>query len=241
MYLEELKISILYDNRKIKEGPVPGWGFSAFLNLPERDVLFDAGADRMILEQNLKEMSIDQREQDLIFLSHPHSDHTGGLSSVLNENTEVRLLSDFPESLKNHIRASESELEIRDRGGKIGPGLFTTGKMTGEIWGERVFEQSLALSTSQGTVLITGCAHPGVEKIIAKTKEVTGEKIHLVLGGLHLKNKDEEQIKDTLDRIEPQIEKIAPCHCSGDKAIKLIEKRFEERFVPAGVGKKIKI
>jgi 7,8-dihydropterin-6-yl-methyl-4-(beta-D-ribofuranosyl)aminobenzene 5'-phosphate synthase len=35
------------------------------------------------------------------------------------------------------------------------------------------------------------------------------------------------------------VEKIAPCHCSGDRARKLFEKHFGSSYIPAGVGKEI--
>ena len=45
---------------------------------------------------------------------------------------------------------------------------------------------SLAIDTPDGIVLIVGCSHPTIEKIVEAAKNVINKPIHLVLGGLHL-------------------------------------------------------
>ena len=49
-----------------------------------------------------------------------------------------------------------------------------------------VMEISLAIDTPDGIVLIVGCSHPTIEKIVETAKSVTGKPIHLVVGGTHL-------------------------------------------------------
>ena len=38
---------------------------------------------------------------------------------------------------------------------------------------------------------------------------------------------------------EEGIQKVAPCHCSGDLTRKLFKKAYGEDFIAAGMGKKI--
>ncbi|HET9200788.1 MAG TPA: MBL fold metallo-hydrolase [Dehalococcoidia bacterium] len=49
-----------------------------------------------------------------------------------------------------------------------------------------VMEISLAIDTPEGIVLIVGCSHPTLEKIVAAARSVIDKPVHLVLGGTHL-------------------------------------------------------
>src|SRR5215469_3381380 len=55
-------------------------------------------------------------------------------------------------------------------------------------WGAdlEVREISLAIDTPDGIVLIVGCSHPTIEKILEAAKGVINKPIHLILGGTHL-------------------------------------------------------
>ncbi|GAB6270151.1 MAG: hypothetical protein STSR0002_28940 [Smithella sp.] len=48
-------------------------------------------------------------------------------------------------------------------------------------------EQAALLKTSAGTVVITGCAHPGIVSIVETAKKILPkDDIALVMGGFHL-------------------------------------------------------
>jgi len=85
-----MQLIILYDN--VARPPLrEGWGFSALIKLQDRKILFDAGADRLLLEHNVEELGIDLSEITDVFLSHPHCDHVGGLSYVLERARRARI------------------------------------------------------------------------------------------------------------------------------------------------------
>src|SRR5215813_225301 len=46
-------------------------------------------------------------------------------------------------------------------------------------------ELSLALRTPDGLIVVAGCSHPGIEKILAATRAID-DHIHCIFGGLHL-------------------------------------------------------
>ena len=52
-------------------------------------------------------------------------------------------------------------------------------------WGVdlEVKEISLAIDTPDGIVLVVGCSHPTIEKIVEAAKNTINKPIHLVLGG----------------------------------------------------------
>jgi 7,8-dihydropterin-6-yl-methyl-4-(beta-D-ribofuranosyl)aminobenzene 5'-phosphate synthase len=98
-------------------------------------------------------------------------------------------------------------------------------------------EISLALETEKGIVLITGCSHSRVERIIAATKEFTHQKIELVDGGFHLLPYDEGYIKDLALKIKGElgVHRVAPAHCTGNLAFKIFRELYKENYSYAGV------
>lgn len=101
-----------------------------------------------------------------------------------------------------------------------------------------VMEISLAIDTPHGIVLIVGCSHPTIEKIVATARQTIDKPIHLVLGGTHLlPAKDDEitRIGRSL-RDDWKVEWIAPDHCTGEPAFAILKKTFGSRYLYAGLG-----
>ena len=101
-----------------------------------------------------------------------------------------------------------------------------------------VMEISLAIDTPQGTVLIVGCSHPTIEKIVKTTKAKIDKPIHLVLGGLHLlpAKDDETQRIATALRETWDVRWIAPDHCTGEPAFEILKQTFGDHYLYAGLG-----
>ena len=100
-------------------------------------------------------------------------------------------------------------------------------------------DQALVVNLRQkGLVVISGCAHSGIINTVKQAQRIAGvEEIYAVLGGFHLKNADEKRIRLTINQlieIDPEI--IAPCHCTGSKAIGRIAKAFGDRCRLIGTG-----
>ena len=102
-------------------------------------------------------------------------------------------------------------------------------------------EVSLAIETPDGQVVVAGCSHPGIERILAS---VAGRdrRISLVTGGLHLVNADGAHIEQLATRLRDhwQVDRLAPGHCTGEVAFLLLERLFGTRFLHAGVGAVLK-
>jgi 7,8-dihydropterin-6-yl-methyl-4-(beta-D-ribofuranosyl)aminobenzene 5'-phosphate synthase len=119
----------------------------------------------------------------------------------------------------------------------ISEDIFTTGEM-----GHNIPEQALVIKTDQGLLVITGCAHPGIVEILARVREQFDEPVHLVLGGFHLRSKSKVEIDSILrDLRRLGIEKVGPCHCSGDLAIAMFAAEYRENFTQVGVGKILQV
>jgi len=229
-----IKITIVYDNNDYGPRLRSDWGFSCVIKLAAEAILFDTGGDGVILLDNMKRLGIDPKGISRVLLSHIHGDHVGGLSAFLRQNSKVTVYvpGSFPARLKEEIRYSGATLEEVCQAKEIFPGVFTTGELDGGIK-----EQSVVLQSSRGLVVITGCAHPGIANVVRQAKEIGQDRVHLVLGGFHLGGATTSAIEGIIEIfLKLGIEKVAPCHCSGDRARKLFEKHFGHSYIPAGVG-----
>jgi 7,8-dihydropterin-6-yl-methyl-4-(beta-D-ribofuranosyl)aminobenzene 5'-phosphate synthase len=107
-------------------------------------------------------------------------------------------------------------------------------------WGAdlEVKEISLAIDTPDGIVLIVGCSHPTIEKIVEAAKTTINKPIHLVLGGTHLLPATNDQISSVAISLHDKwsVEYIAPVHCTGEIAFATLKETFGDRYVYAGLG-----
>ena len=232
-------ILITYDNNPHDARLNTLWGFSCLVRCDQKTILFDTGGNSAILLDNMKKLQIDPKEIDIVVLSHIHGDHTGGLAGFLKKNNQVTVYIpiSFPKSFKNEAKRYGASIEEVSASREIMPGVYTTGEL-----GSAIKEQSLIVKTSKGMVIITGCAHPGVVGIVGASKEILNDNVYLVLGGFHLGGTSTSQIKSVIKNLERLgVEKVAPCHCSGEEARSLFQKSFAKNYMKAGVGMKISI
>ena len=180
-------------------------------------ILFDAGSDGEILLENMAMMDIDPGEIDTVFISHHHFDHTGGLSTFLAKNNNVTLY--VPESLRGVRNAAEIIHVSKAR--SIGEKIHSTGELTG-------IEQSLVVETKKGVVLIVGCSHPGLGKIMKAAK--TYGSIWAIVGGFH-GFRDFDLLED--------VQKICPTHCT--QRIEQLHSLYPEKYIAGGVGTIIEV
>jgi 7,8-dihydropterin-6-yl-methyl-4-(beta-D-ribofuranosyl)aminobenzene 5'-phosphate synthase len=236
--IEKMTITVAFDNYPYLEGLETEWGFSTYVTYKNHNVLFDTGLDGIILLSNLEKLGIDPGEIQHLVLSHEHSDHTGGLGSLLakTSNLKVYLLPSFPSYLKGQIAQNAEVIEVVPMY-SIAERISTTGEISGYP-----NEQSLVIDTQDGLVVITGCSHPGIEKIILAVKRQFKENIYLVMGGFHLggaPNSDIQAVIQEFKRIG--VKKVAPSHCTGDNAIALFQKSYGDDFIRIGAGAVIEI
>ena len=101
-----------------------------------------------------------------------------------------------------------------------------------------VMEISLAVDTPEGVVLIVGCSHPTIEKIVEATKTMLDRPIHLVIGGLHLLPAKDEEIQRIATSLHQtwKVDWIAPTHCTGEPAFAILKTTFGDRYLYAGLG-----
>jgi len=200
-----MKITILSDNNAYP-GFESGWGFSCLVESSQR-ILFDTGDDGQKLIYNFEKANIDPKSVNKVVLSHNHWDHVDGLKDFEKFNSEAEVI---------HPNAFSEPTEIS-------PGIYSTGAI-----GLLLKEQSLVVKTENGNIVITGCAHPGLERIL-QTSGSLGQ-IYGVLGGFHGFSEFAEL---------EGIQLIAPGHCT--EHTEQISQRYPNQFEQIRAGSVIEV
>ncbi len=232
-----LGITVVYDNTAYDSRLTADWGFGLWLEYADHIVLFDTGAKGDLLLDNMAQMDLDPLDIDVVVLSHEHGDHTGGLDALLDSGVRpvVYAPASFPPGLKKRISERTELVEIKTAV-EILPGLHTTGQL-----GDLV-EQALVIETWDGTVVITGCAHPGILRIVRKARRMVEGKVALVMGGFHLGQSRTEEVEAIIAGFRVQgVRQAAPAHCTGERAIAMFAEAYGEDYVEAGVGRIIAV
>ena len=99
----------------------------------------------------------------------------------------------------------------------------------------------MIIYTDKGIILITGCAHPGIVKVVKAAKNLIGDDVLLVMGGFHLAGTSKPAIEEIISKINKLgVRYVGPCHCSGDLARQLFKIEYGNKYVDVGVGRIIK-
>ena len=210
-----MKITIIYDNTTRREDLQADWGFAALVEVKDAPkILFDTGGNGRILLDNMKKLGINPASIEEVFISHPHLDHTGGLSEFLRVNPRIDKIY-VPSSLglKKEVILKEPH-RIHDK-------IFSTGELEN-------IEQSMGVKADQGIVLIVGCSHPYMGNIL-KAAEKFG-KLYAIIGGMHGFSEFE---------LFKELKLICPTHCTQHKAE--LKKLYPRKYIEGGAGRIIEI
>ncbi len=230
--MEKITVTILYDNCKVSEDFQEGWGFSALIEIGHRKILFDTGNDRDSFFFNLEKLGIDCGEITDVVFSHKHGDHVAGCKEILGkmrDDCRVYLPKGFPskwvpKNLQIHKVSDFQEIEQNVFSMVLKGGVF-------------LHEQSLILQTEKGLIVITGCAHPGITKILESAQKRLKAPLYLALGGFHLFRKSSHAIEEIVHQFQSLgVNRVAPCHCSGEVAIRKFQEAYQQGFYKVGTG-----
>jgi len=228
-----IELAILYDNHA-RAGLLPGWGFSAAVRTANSTVLFDCGADRLVLSHNAETLGIAPRDIAAIVISHEHCDHRGGLSAVMHDRLTLYVPKAFA---RRRAVPSNRGVAVRPVGGslEIAVGIRSLGQI-----GRAIPEQALLVDAGAGPALITGCAHPGIVRLAEHAAQLSGRPPELLVGGFHLLRQEPDAVRAITARLlRLGVRRVAPCHCTGDVATSLFREAFGDRFIPVAAGTRL--
>jgi 7,8-dihydropterin-6-yl-methyl-4-(beta-D-ribofuranosyl)aminobenzene 5'-phosphate synthase len=217
------ELQVVFDN-SIKEDSEfkGGFGFSVFIYnlLSNKYLLFDAGADGDTLMENFKIAGLDVADLDKVIISHNHPEQIIGLDKIYEMNPSIEIYVPKENYIPYNRKFEKAEVIGVEEPIEIDKRIYSTGQM-----GTYIKEQSVILHTAYDEViLLTGCAHPGLDDIIDYAHKYS-INLKAIVGGFHGFRK--------FWALE-HIDCIYPCHCTQYKEDFL--NRFPEHSKALFVG-----
>jgi 7,8-dihydropterin-6-yl-methyl-4-(beta-D-ribofuranosyl)aminobenzene 5'-phosphate synthase len=145
-----------------------------------------------------------------------------------------------PEIMKFGKAWPNANFELIEKTTEIAPGMHLIFQISDKPTTMELRELSLAIDTPDGIVLVVGCSHPGLDKIVGAAA-IINKHIHMVTGGFHLvvaKDAEIDQIVSTLHDTF-SVDYVAPSHCTGEPAFTAFKKVFGDHYLYAGLGTSI--
>jgi len=227
----DIELYLVVDNEASSPKFSKAWGLSVYGRVGSTSFLMDVSGSFSVFDNNVNLLGLASKvgEVDFVFISHWHGDHSGALEDVLTAYAiaaPVYVPSPPPRRVRAEVAVAERPLRIADH-------AYSTGCMNG------VKEHSLVLSCERGFVLVVGCCHPGVPRIVERAESLTGEEPYAILGGMHLTSYGEGLAIGEYLRGKG-FEVVAPCHCTGKSAKLGLKKALGDAFVEVGAGSALK-
>lgn len=172
-------------------------GVSYLVRTPTTTVLFDCGLNprrqsRSALVANADLLQADLQALDGVVLSHLHADHVGGIGRQLQRSFGFSRDPVEPPGLPAYVPTamSHDRMEIVPTTGPrvIAPGIALLPPLPRMLfWTGLIAEQAMIVNVRGfGLVLITGCGHPPIERMLGAAERVLDVPIRGIVGGLHL-------------------------------------------------------
>lgn len=237
-----VKIVILNDTRNSHKDKFENDdGFSAYIEIENNKILFDAGPSEKFIK-NAEKLGIDLNQVDTVVLSHGHYDHGDGLKYFNNKvefiahpNCTLKRWWKNDHSHYSGIQLTKEELENKynvhftKESYRINQNTYFLGEITREYpitltkWvmengqnDEILDDSGIVINTEKGIIVIAGCSHSGICNIVEHAKKITNNsKVLAVIGGFHLREVDERTNK-VIDYMKNNVKEVILAHCTAD-------------------------
>ena len=267
------------DNPNLKTEP----GVSYLVSADDTNILLDVGFNKKKehpspLLHNMEKLGISISDMDMIFFSHQHLDHVGGMTDQKEKTFSLSRgpvsLPDVPVYAPVKLSASKwnpgPQTHVITEPTIIKDGIISIGVIPRYLFlMGHTLENSLAINVAgKGIVLIIGCGHQTIERIIERTQALFDEPIYAIIGGLHypvyggrimigpiniqrivgsdkppwtgIRESDVNSAISAIQKVSPKIVALSP-HDSSDWCIDRFKQAFGDAYVDVKVGQKILI
>jgi 7,8-dihydropterin-6-yl-methyl-4-(beta-D-ribofuranosyl)aminobenzene 5'-phosphate synthase len=142
-----------------------------------------------------------------------------------------------PETMRFGTAWPRGRFERIDRTIEVAPGIHIVALVSERAGTRELRELSLVIATPAGAVVIAGCAHAGIENIVAAAAAID-PRVHLVFGGFHLPAADDDEITRVAGVLHDtfKVQRLAPGHCTGEPAFARFSRLWGPDYTYAGVG-----
>lgn len=252
-----LEILPLYEEASAEESFDFGHGVSYLIRTDSATILMDIGNNpaesaQLPALQNMQTLGIPWEEIDAIVISHPHPDHVGGIKAWQDHTLSF---GDFTGDMSQMSIYEPTSITypgttlIHSSGPtSVSKDIATTGVISYpevfpiSLFSAKGYEQGLVIHVSgQGLVLITGCGHPSMEKLVERAESVFGESVVGVVGGLHYEKMSTEEVQPHIQFLEPRQPKLIALspHDSSPAALEAFQSTFSGAYQFIKVGEAI--
>ena len=204
-------------------------GLAILVDVDGERTLFDTGTRGRYLMRNLGALEIDPDSVTRVVISHAHAGHVGGLEAFLEKRSEkidVLTTTDNIDAQKKFLgipsgkitataemSAKMNVIEVTEWT-KLSEHLFITGKIPADDGTQEIEENALILMTKNGPVLICGCCHFGLARMISFVTATVKKKPAAVIGGTHMlkmKRKEVHAVAETIKKSGPPVMYLNNC------------------------------
>ncbi|MCC6815931.1 MAG: MBL fold metallo-hydrolase [Saprospiraceae bacterium] len=252
-------------------------GVSYLIKAGNQTILFDLGYNAKEEEPspllyNMQKLGVSLNDINMVFVTHNHFDHVGGIKWMKKNtfslgNTQIdlgkkRIFTPIDMQYPGQTPINTQTPQILDIG------IATIGTIPAELIIGRIDEQALAINIKdKGILLVVGCSHQTIPKIIKRTQDIFTEPIYAIVGGLHfpipegrlkmigglidaqrvgsgngpfdqLTQKDVDANIKMLKDLNAQVIGVGG-HDSSDEVIEQFKKEFGDKYRYVKVGKSI--
>ncbi len=201
------KLAGLGSVRKLTITPLVDWyvndgalrgeaGVSWLVRADDTTILMDVGLnlkgeDPSPLLRNMEKLNIHLEDVPYVFISHRHVDHTGGLAPqkarTFMPSPGQTDLSEVIAFVPVPMRHATAEVRLIEGPQVLMPGIASEGPIARSIYGLGLtMEQALVVNVAgKGLVIIVGCGHQGLTRIIERAEMLFNEPIYGFVAGLH--------------------------------------------------------
>lgn len=249
-----LTILPLYEEAAVSSAYQSGHGVAYLIRTDSDTLLMDIGNNPeqvtpAPLLVNMQQAGITPDTAGILVISHNHPDHVGGLRAAGYRAADGDpLLQVSAAYAPQALTVAGIVAQTADQPRAIAPGIATLGRMPFVqdfpfwLWQPLGYEQVLAVNVAgHGLVLVTGCGHPSLERIVARAETLFAEPVVGVVGGLHYGEQTIATLAPSISFLaqrDMQLVALSP-HDSEPDAIDAFRTAFPTSYRDIEVGKAI--
>jgi 7,8-dihydropterin-6-yl-methyl-4-(beta-D-ribofuranosyl)aminobenzene 5'-phosphate synthase len=142
-----------------------------------------------------------------------------------------------PDTLRFGSAWPEGRFVLVDSTRAVAPGVHLVALVSEAAGTKELRELSLVLETPRGAVVVVGCSHPGIERIVQAASELA-QPVHMVFGGFHLPAAADGEVARIAAVLHDRyrVARLAPGHCTGEPAFHRFQRVWGGGYAYAGVG-----
>ena len=248
-----LQILPLFEEAAARDDLEPEHGVSYLVRTDHANILLDVGMTPARLSHNMRSLGLSEKDIDIVFVSHLHPDHIGGVAAW---QANTLIAGDPPLALRGktayvplalthpdlNVTVVTKPARLAEGVASIGPIAFADNLFPPSPVARYNVEQALAVNVEgKGIVLLTGCGHQSVEKMVARAQALFDAPVVGIVGGLHYDGMPPEQFQSNLafvTGLQPLLVAVSP-HDSGPDALAAFRAALPAAYQPVQVGRSI--